>query len=154
MIIAPSGGKWWRIKYRFDGKNKTLSIGTYPKVSLNEARALRDDLREMVRQGINPSSIRKAEKAERRQEKMEQDIRKAADRKQSINGGVVSVHCAMDSPIEIWKGGNRKQEHICCVFQRYQRYLVMLDGIPEYDIPALWKGSSLGFLRIFDKPDV
>jgi hypothetical protein len=106
MIIAPSGGKWWRIKYRFDGKDKTLSLGTYPKVLLSEARVLRNDIREMARQGIDPSAIRRVERAERRQEKMEQDIRKAADKKQSKNGGVISVRCTMDSPIEIWKGSN------------------------------------------------
>ena len=106
MIIAPSGGKWWRVKYRLDGKNKTLSLGTYPKVSLSEARVLRNDLREMVRQGIDPSVIRKAQRAERRQEKMEHDIRKVSDRRQSKNGGAVSVRSTMGSPIEIWKGGN------------------------------------------------
>jgi hypothetical protein len=106
MIIAPSGGKWWRVKYRLDGKNKTLSLGTYPKVSLSEARGLRNDLREMVRQGIDPSVIRKAQRAERRQEKMEHDIRKVSDRRQSKNGGAVSVRFTMGSPIEIWKGGN------------------------------------------------
>ena len=62
MIIAPLGGKWWRIKYRFDGKHKMLSLGTNPKVSLSEARVLRDDIRERVRQGIDPSVVRKAEK--------------------------------------------------------------------------------------------
>jgi hypothetical protein len=106
MIIAPAGGKWWRIKYRFDGKDKTLSLGTYPKVLLSEARVLRNDIREMARQGIDPSAIRRVERAERRQEKMEQDIRKAADKKKSKNGGVISVRCTMDSPIEIWKDGN------------------------------------------------
>ena len=38
MIVAPSGGKWWRFKYRFDGKAKTISMGTYPEVSLAKAR--------------------------------------------------------------------------------------------------------------------
>lgn len=106
MIIAPSGGKWWRFKYRLEGKEKQLSLGTYLKVSLSEARVLRDDFREMLRQGFDPSIIRKAEKAKLRQEKMEQDARKAAERKESKNGSLVSVRCVMDSPIEIWKGGN------------------------------------------------
>jgi len=34
LLIAPSGGKWWRLDYRFDGKRKTLSMGVYPDVSL------------------------------------------------------------------------------------------------------------------------
>jgi hypothetical protein len=48
LIVVPSGGKWWRIKYRFDRKEKQLSLGTYPKVLLQEARVLRDNIRQMV----------------------------------------------------------------------------------------------------------
>ena len=36
--VAPSGGKWWRVKYRFEGKEKRLSLGVYPQVGLREAR--------------------------------------------------------------------------------------------------------------------
>ena len=106
LLIVPSGGKWWRIKYRFDRKEKQLSLGAYPKVSLQEVRVLRDNIRQMVKQGIDPSAVRKAEKAERMQEKMEQDIRKAVEQKQSKIGGILSVRFTMDGPIEIWKGGN------------------------------------------------
>ena len=38
LEITPAGGKWWRFKYRFDGKEKLLSLGTYPDVSLAQAR--------------------------------------------------------------------------------------------------------------------
>ena len=38
LEVSPSGGKWWRFKYRFDGKQKQLSLGTYPDVSLAKAR--------------------------------------------------------------------------------------------------------------------
>ena len=37
LIVTPTGGKWWRFKYRFDGKHKTLSLGVYPDVSLKKA---------------------------------------------------------------------------------------------------------------------
>jgi len=37
LLVTPSGGKWWRFKYRFAGKEKLLSLGTYPEVSLKEA---------------------------------------------------------------------------------------------------------------------
>ena len=39
LEVAPSGGKWWRLKYRFGGKEKRLSLGTYPEISLKKARA-------------------------------------------------------------------------------------------------------------------
>ena len=45
LIVTPAGDKWWRLKYRFQGKAKTLSLGTYPTVSLKDARERRDELR-------------------------------------------------------------------------------------------------------------
>jgi hypothetical protein len=45
LLIAPNGGKWWRFNYRFDGKQKTLSMGVYPEVTLADARARRDAAR-------------------------------------------------------------------------------------------------------------
>ncbi|MDQ5925161.1 MAG: hypothetical protein QG554_103, partial [Pseudomonadota bacterium] len=48
LEVAPSGGKWWRLKYRVDGKEKRLSLGTYPDVGLKEARERRDQARKMV----------------------------------------------------------------------------------------------------------
>ena len=60
--ITPKGGKRWRFKYRFGGKEKLLSLGVYPDVSLKAARARRDDLRVQVADGIDPAELRKAEK--------------------------------------------------------------------------------------------
>lgn len=62
LLIQPSGAKWWRIDYRFDGKRKTLSVGVYPEVSLKQARIQRDVLRESVANGTDPAEVRKARK--------------------------------------------------------------------------------------------
>jgi len=62
LEVAPSGGKWWRLKYRIGGKEKRLSLGIYPDVSLKDARIKRDDLRKQIADGIDPSHTRKAEK--------------------------------------------------------------------------------------------
>ena len=64
LEVAPSGGKWWRIKYRFAGKEKRLSLGVYPTVGLQEARARLEVMKETLRQGIDPGEQRKAQKAE------------------------------------------------------------------------------------------
>ncbi|HPH05784.1 MAG TPA: integrase arm-type DNA-binding domain-containing protein [Methylotenera sp.] len=66
--ITPSGGKWWRFKYRFDAKEKLLSFGTYPDVSLANARERRDQARKLLANipPIDPSDIKKADKAERK----------------------------------------------------------------------------------------
>jgi integrase len=63
LEIAPSGGKWWRLKYRFGGKEKRLSLGTYPTIGLAEARTRRDDARRLLAAGIDPSVHRQAAKA-------------------------------------------------------------------------------------------
>jgi integrase len=60
LIVAPSGGKWWRFKYRFQRKAKTLSLGTYPTMTLKDARERRDELRRQLARGVDPGVMRKA----------------------------------------------------------------------------------------------
>ena len=62
--IAPSGGKWWRLKYRYGGKEKRLSLGVYPFVSLKDARARAIAAKELLARGIDPSAERRAAKVE------------------------------------------------------------------------------------------
>jgi hypothetical protein len=56
LQVATTGGKRWRLKYRFGGKEKVLSLGTYPDVSLSEARAKRHEVRNQLAHGIDPGS--------------------------------------------------------------------------------------------------
>lgn len=63
VLVTPSGGKLWRFKYRFAGKEKTLSIGSYPEVSLAEARERTEKARKQLRDGIDPSAAKQAAKA-------------------------------------------------------------------------------------------
>jgi integrase len=65
LEVSPAGGKWWRLKYRFDGKEKRLSLGVYPDVSLKDARDRRDASRKLLANGIDPSENRKAMKSAR-----------------------------------------------------------------------------------------
>ena len=63
LLVTPAGGKWWRMDYRFEGKRKTLSLGTYPEVPLKDARLRRDDARKLLADGTDPGENRKAVKA-------------------------------------------------------------------------------------------
>src|SRR5450755_65528 len=65
VLVAPGGSKMWRLAYRFDGKQKTLSLGHYPAVSLLEARKARDSAKQLLRAGTDPSDHRKAERRKR-----------------------------------------------------------------------------------------
>lgn len=62
LSIQPSGSKWWRLAYRFDGKQKLLALGTYPDTSLADARLKRDEARKLLANGIDPSAHKKAVK--------------------------------------------------------------------------------------------
>ena len=59
--VMPNGGKWWRFKYRFNDKEKLISLGTYPEVMLAQARTKRDEARALVAKNIDPSNDRKAQ---------------------------------------------------------------------------------------------
>lgn len=61
LLLQPSGGKLWRLKYRYDGKEKKLSLGRYPDVSLKEARKRRDLARETLAMGKDPGEVKKQE---------------------------------------------------------------------------------------------
>ncbi|MYL82543.1 integrase arm-type DNA-binding domain-containing protein [Desulfovibrio aerotolerans] len=63
LEVATAGGKWWRLKYRLGGKEKKISLGVYPDVSLKDARERRDDARKLIANGICPSALRKEDKA-------------------------------------------------------------------------------------------
>ncbi|PXX51055.1 tyrosine-type recombinase/integrase [Aquitalea magnusonii] len=62
LHIQPTGAKWWRFRYRFNGKPGLLSLGTYPDTGLKAARLERDRLKDLVKQGIDPSQNRQEEK--------------------------------------------------------------------------------------------
>lgn len=62
LFVTPSGGKLWRMKYRFNGKEKVLALGAYPVVSLRDARDKRDDARKLLADGIDPSELKKQTK--------------------------------------------------------------------------------------------
>jgi integrase len=68
LLITPTGGKLWRFKYRFDKQEKKLALGSYPEISLLDARQRRDDARKMLANGIDPGAVRKAQKQAKAEE--------------------------------------------------------------------------------------
>jgi integrase len=63
LLVTPTGGKLWRFKYRYAGKGKLLSFGSYPEISLAEARQRRDEARKLLANDVDPGEVRKARKA-------------------------------------------------------------------------------------------
>ncbi len=93
LLVTTMGGKRWRFKYRYNGKAKVLSFGTYPLVNLAEARSSRDSAQDILKQGIDPSIVRKEEKERDKAERLEA-------------GRTPSVRVTIEGIIEIWKGSN------------------------------------------------
>jgi hypothetical protein len=60
LLAQPNNAKYWRLAYRFAGKQKTLALGVFPEVSLADARERREEARKLLASGIDPSENRKA----------------------------------------------------------------------------------------------
>lgn len=58
LEVTPSGGRFWRLKYRFNGRESTLTIGSYPEVSLAQARRVRDEARIQLYNNIGPNAAK------------------------------------------------------------------------------------------------
>ncbi|MGC8702840.1 MAG: Arm DNA-binding domain-containing protein [Thiomonas sp.] len=63
LLVHSNGSKYWRLKYRYLGAEKTLALGVYPEVSLRAARAKRDEARAHLADGRDPGAVKQAEKA-------------------------------------------------------------------------------------------
>ena len=66
LLINPTDTRYWRMKYRYAGKEKVLALGVYPEISLKEARRKRDEARKRLADGIDPGEARKADKRARK----------------------------------------------------------------------------------------
>jgi integrase len=64
LEVTPNGARYWRLKYRFGGKEKRLALGVYPRVSIAEARERRDGAHRLLRDGGDPSALKQAAKRE------------------------------------------------------------------------------------------
>lgn len=65
LLVSPTGSKHWKFKYRYDGKEKKLSFGAYPEVTLAQARQMRDDARALLAQDIDPGHHKQERKLAR-----------------------------------------------------------------------------------------
>ena len=62
LLLHPNGSKYWRMKYQFSGKEKTLAFGVWPEVSLSEAREMRNEAKLLLKSGKDPSGVKKSQK--------------------------------------------------------------------------------------------
>jgi len=93
LLVSPSGGKWWRFRYDFNGKENALALGVYPSVGLEDARKARDEARQLLAQGIDPAQVRRQEKARDKSEHLA-----------AMDASTVKVSASINGTVEIWKG--------------------------------------------------
>lgn len=108
LEITPAGGKLWRQKYRFAGKEKRLAHGTYPDVSLAQARERRDAARKLLAAGVDPGEHRKAERAageERAANSFEVVAREWLSKRDWVPGYTSKVTAWMENDVFPWIGG-------------------------------------------------
>ncbi len=91
LLVTPAGGKGWRLKYRLAGKERLLSMGVYPDVSISEARELCNEARTLLKEGTDPSVARREQKI-------------LAEAEIAAAGGVPALRVDMNDAVEIWKG--------------------------------------------------
>ena len=127
LEISPAGGKWWRLKYRIDGKEKRLSLGTYPAVTLVQARRTRDEARALLANGVDPST----------------------DRKETKRQASVAANDSFEAVAREWHkswSATRTPKHAAQVIQRLE-----VDVFPEIGAVAVKKVTAPMLLAIAKK---
>ncbi len=133
VILNPNGSRWWRIKYRFGGKEKLLSLGVYPDVSLKEARQRRDECRQTLASGLNPSDTRKTKHAV--------EVESTADSLETV----AREWYAKQLPS--WTQGHSKT-----VLRRLELYVFPILG--THSITDVSAANLLGMLRLLEAREV
>ena len=89
LLVQPSGSKLWRLKYRFEGKEKLLSFGKYPVVTLALAREKRNEAKALLDQGKDPAQVKKQRKKQRTALKLFEPIARACTEERAQRRRVV-----------------------------------------------------------------
>lgn len=121
LLTTPNGGKCWRLKYRFEGKEKLLALGIYPDVSLKDARRRRDEAREALAGGIDPSVIKREAKA------VEQD----EQRKQANTFAAVALQW-----LDMKKAEYSEDHHKKLLSRLENKLFPLIGGIPMPELTA------------------
>lgn len=112
LLITLAGGKLWRFKFRFGGRENLLALGSYPDTSLKQARERRDTARKQIEAGIDPSAHRKMEKAKRGADTFEGIAREWLEK---FSGGWAESHAEtvkrrLERDVFPWLGGRPARE--------------------------------------------
>ncbi|MDV3468993.1 integrase arm-type DNA-binding domain-containing protein [Stenotrophomonas sp. C3(2023)] len=124
LEISPKDSRWWRFKYRFDGKEKRLALGVYPEVSLALARQRREEARQLLARGVDPSQHKKAAalaKAELGSNTFETVAREWLAKRDWVPSYSLKVNAWMVNDVFPWIGSRPVSELLAPDFLRVAR---------------------------------
>ena len=78
LVVSPCGGKWWRYRYKQDGKERLMSLGAYPTMSLSQARTARDEAATLRARGVDPLAEKQEARAQAKGETLGDTVEKLA----------------------------------------------------------------------------
>lgn len=113
LLVNPNGAKYWRWKYRFQGKEKLLAAGVYPDVSLRQARAKRDEWRSLLASGVDPGETRRAQRTaadERSANSFEVVAREWLAKRDWVHKYRIKVEAWFDNDVFPWIGSRPVDE--------------------------------------------
>jgi integrase len=112
LLVAPSGARLWRYRFRLAGKEGTFAVGSFPEMGLADARKARDEARALVDRGINPADARNAERAA--------NLAAAEARRREDEGAFAKVVAAwLEDGKKTWSAGTHRQKR-----SRVERFLL------------------------------
>jgi AcrR family transcriptional regulator len=147
LLITPAGGRYWRLKYRYDGRQKTLSLGVFPKVAVAAARVGAEEARALLANGIDPSAVRRRQKAGSLEPTAKPGVAAEGVSEVALKGSRVSraVFTAVLELISDPRAGRLSMEavaersgvHKTTLYRRWQTFPQLLKAaIAEVDITA------------------
>lgn len=129
LLVTPTGGKWWRMKYKFCGKEKGLSLGTYPMTTLSMARAKLNEYLFLLANGVDPLERRKEEKAQKLAMEMERQ-----------NTFLAVARAWYEKNVDVWSAG-----HARTVIMRLEKDV--FPAIGNIPIARLERGDFIGVVQ-------
>ncbi|TAM06487.1 MAG: DUF4102 domain-containing protein [Paraburkholderia sp.] len=160
LLITPAGQRYWRLKYRFAGKEKLLALGVYPEVTLLKARKLREEAREKLASNVDPGETRREVKrqillaAANSFEDVAREwasVWKGTPRSTGIASGIVSKPISFPG----WESARstrsrRLRFSNVCVVSRHVEQLKPLDAFDgraarcfDTPLPQVWRKTTL-----------
>ncbi len=101
LLVHPNGSKYWRLQYRYEGKQKMLALGVYPEITLADARVRRDEARKLLANGVDPGDKKKNDKVEQSKARTFKEV--AIEWHGTNKKGTVAK-LAMRQPFVLFKG--------------------------------------------------